>query len=71
MTGVKDESANNLAKLSSIDDQKPEVENHMALEHQKLTETNDIEIQRERSGLQSESSLTSGLKERQGAKPSV
>ena len=31
MTGVRDESANNLAKLTSIDDRKSEVERHLAL----------------------------------------
>ena len=43
MTGVRDEFANNLAKLTSIDDRKSEVERHVALEHQKLTETDDTE----------------------------
>ena len=33
MTGVRDELANNLAKLTSIDDQKSEVERHLAREH--------------------------------------
>ena len=47
MTGVRDEFANNLAKLTSIDDRKSEVERHVALEHQKLTETDDTEMQRE------------------------
>ena len=33
MTGFRDELANALAKLSSIDDRKTEVEKHLALEH--------------------------------------
>lgn len=32
MTGVREESANNLTKLSSIDDGKTEVEQHLALD---------------------------------------
>ena len=47
MTGVRDELANNLAKLTNIDDRKSEVERHLAREHQKLTETDDTEMQRE------------------------
>lgn len=47
MTGIRDESANNLTKLSSINDGKTEVEQHLALEHRTPTETNDTEIQRE------------------------
>ena len=47
MAGVRDELANNLAKLTSIYDQKSEFERHLALEHQKLTETDDTEMQRE------------------------
>ena len=47
MTGVRDEFANNLAKLTSIDDRKSEVERHLAREHKKLTETDDTEMQRE------------------------
>ena len=47
MTGIWDELANNLAKLTSIDDQKSEVERHLVREHQILTETNDTEMQRE------------------------
>lgn len=47
MTGVRDELANNLAKLSNVDDQKSEIEKHLAREHQKLTETDDTEIQQE------------------------
>ena len=73
MTGVKDELANNLAKLTSIDDRKSEVERHLAREHQKLTETDDTEMQRERFETESESSrvysLTSSLKDRQCSKP--
>ena len=33
MTGVRDELANNLAKLTSIDNRKSEVERHLAREH--------------------------------------
>ena len=40
-------SANNLAKLTSFDDRKPEVGKHIAREHLKLTETDDTEMQRE------------------------
>ena len=73
-TGVRDELANNLAKLTSIDDRKSEVERHLAREHRKLTETDDTEMQRERFETESESStvysLTSSLKDRQGSKPS-
>ena len=47
MTGMRDELANNLAKLTSIDDRKSEVERHLAREHQKLMETDDTEMQRE------------------------
>ena len=47
MTGVRDELANNLAKLTSIDDRKSEVERHLARELRKLTETDDTEMQRE------------------------
>ena len=46
-TGVRDELANNLAKLTSIADRKSEVERHLAREHQKLTETDDTEMQSE------------------------
>ena len=42
-TGV----GNNMAKLTSIDDQKSEVERHLTREHRKLTETDDTEMQRE------------------------
>ena len=38
---------NNLAKLTSIDDRKSEVERHLAREHRKLTETDDTEMQRD------------------------
>ena len=44
---VRDELANNLAKLTSIDDRKSEVERHLSREHRKLTETDDTEMQRE------------------------
>ena len=47
MTGVRDELANNLAKLTSIDDRKSEVERHLAWEHRKLTETDDTEMKKE------------------------
>ena len=47
MTGVRDVLTNNLAKLTSINDGKSEVERHLAREHQKLTETDDTEMQRE------------------------
>ena len=47
MTGVRDELANNLTKLTSIDDRKSEVERHLAREHQKLTETDDTDMQSE------------------------
>ena len=40
MTGVRDELANNLGKLTSIDNRKSEVERHLAREHRKLAETN-------------------------------
>ena len=47
MTGVRDELANNLAKLTSINDRKSEVKRHLAREHQKLTEADDTKMQRE------------------------
>ena len=47
MTGIRDELANNLAKLTSIDDRKSEVGRHLAREHRKLTETDDTEMKRE------------------------
>ena len=47
MTGVRDELANNLAKLTSIDDRKSEVERQLAREHEKQTETDDTEMQRD------------------------
>ena len=47
IAGVRDELANNLAKLTSIDDRKSEVERHLAREHRKLTETDGTEMQRE------------------------
>ena len=47
MTGVRDELAINLAKLTSIDDRKSKVERHLAREHRKLTETDDTEMKRE------------------------
>ena len=48
MTRSGDELANNLAKLSAIDDRKSEVEKHLARERRKLTETDDTEIQHSR-----------------------
>ena len=45
MTKARDELANNLAKLLDVDDRKDEVEKHLARECQKLTETDDTEIQ--------------------------
>ena len=45
MTRMRDELANNLAKLSDADDRKSKVEKHFARERQKLTETDDTEIQ--------------------------
>ena len=47
MTRSRDELANNLAKLSAIDDRKSEVEKHLARERRKLTETDDTEIQQD------------------------
>ena len=47
MTGVRDELANNLAKLTSIDDRNSEVERHLDREHRKLMEIDDTEMQRE------------------------
>ena len=47
MTRSRDELANNLAKLSAIDDWKSEVEKHLARECRKLTETGDTEIQQD------------------------
>ena len=44
---MRDELANNLAKLSDADDRKSEVEKHLARERQKLTETDDAEIKQE------------------------
>ena len=38
---------NNLAKLSEVDENKSEVEKHLAREHQTMTETIDPEIQQE------------------------
>ena len=46
MTGVRDELVNNLSKLSDVDDRKSKVERHLVREHQKMTETNDTEIQK-------------------------
>ena len=45
MTGVR--VGINLAKLTSIDEQKSEIERHRAWEHRKLMETDDTEMKRE------------------------
>ena len=74
MTRSRDELANNLAKLSAIDDRKSGVENHLARERQKLTETDDTEIQQD---IQDRMEKLKGelsdinLKGRQGLKPSL
>ena len=47
MTRMRDELANNLAKLSDADDRKSEVEKHLTRERQKLTETDDAKIKQE------------------------
>ena len=47
MTRMRDELANNLAKLSDVDVRKSEVEKHLAQKRQKLTETDDTEIQQD------------------------
>ena len=47
MTGVRDELANNLAKLSGLDERKSQVERHLAMERRKLTETDDPGILQE------------------------
>ena len=47
MTRSRDKLANNLSKLSAIDDPKFEVEKHLARERRKLTETEDTEIQQD------------------------
>ena len=47
MTEVRDELANNLAKLTSIEDRKSDVERHLAREHRNLTETDDTEMKRD------------------------
>ena len=47
MMRAREELANNLAKLSAIDDRKSEVEMHLARERRKLTETDDTEIQQD------------------------
>ena len=47
MTRMRDELANNLAKLSATDDGRSEIEKHLAKELQKLTETDDTEIQQD------------------------
>ena len=65
MTGTRDELANNLAKLTSIDDRKSEVERN-------LTETDDTEMKREiRDRIRKLESALSDieLEDRQGSKP--
>ena len=47
MTRMRDELVNNLAKLSDVDDRKSKVENLLARERRKLTETTDTKIQEE------------------------
>ena len=47
MTRSRDELANNLAKLSAIDDRKSEVEKRLVWERRKLAETGDTEIQQD------------------------
>ncbi|MEW8525342.1 MAG: hypothetical protein AB2552_20050 [Candidatus Thiodiazotropha endolucinida] len=47
VTGVRDEMANNLAKLSGVNDGISRVEKHLARERGKITETSDPEIQQE------------------------
>ena len=74
MTRSRDKLANNLAKLSAIDDRKSEVKKHLAREHRKLTETDDTEIQQDiqdRMEKLKGDSPTSSLKGRRGSKPSV
>ena len=44
MTRARDELANNLAKLSTTDDRRTQVEKHLPRERRKLTETDDTEI---------------------------
>ena len=47
MTRSRDDLANNLAKLSAIDDRKIQVEKHLTRERRKLTATDDTEIQQD------------------------
>ena len=47
MTRMRDELANNLAKLSATNDRRSEIEKHLARERQKLTETDDTKIQQD------------------------
>ena len=72
MTRVRDELANNLAKLSDVDDRKSEVEKYLARERQNLTETDDTEIQQDiRDRMKKlQSSPTSSLSDKRGSKPS-
>ena len=74
MTGVRDESANNLAKLRSIDDRKSEVEDTSPGSIETGRKQTTLKC-RERFKTDSESSrvhsLTSSLKDRHGLKPST
>ena len=47
MTRKQDELVNNLAKLSELDDEIPEIKDHIARERTKLTETEDEGLQQE------------------------
>ena len=47
MTRKQDELVNNLAKLRELDDEIPEIKDHIAREHTKLTETDDEGLQAE------------------------
>ena len=69
MTGVRDELVNNLEKLSDVDDRNSEVERHLAREHQKMTETNDIEIQKDIRIRKLESDLSDIELQRQARSP--
>ena len=44
MTRIRDELANNMAKLLDVDDRKTQIEKHSARERQKLTETDNTEF---------------------------
>ena len=47
MTRIRDELANNMAKLLDVEDRKTQIEKHSARERQKLTETDNTEFQQE------------------------